>query len=217
MRLRKFVIRQVLATSSSTNRMWASFNVVSFIRSLFPRSATISGHHDRRCEVAYRGEEERRFHGLGQEFHPSALQRTLSRFLTAHESGEKENGNFPKTRIQRGLARDITTALAWHIDIEQHDRRPELQRSGERASGFIHDHHFVLAGVLKDHAGEPRKIYIVIHNQYTPLAHACIRAGRVRSGLRKLRTIPHTRWNSVRAPPIIHASWCASRWTPYGR
>src|SRR5205823_9997624 len=105
--------------------------------------------------------------------------RTFSRFRLADEPREKENRNFPQARIRRRLAREIAATFAWHIDIEQHNGRPELQRSRERARGFIHDHHFVLAGVLEDHAGEPRKIYIVIHNQHTVFAHAYIGARRM--------------------------------------
>jgi hypothetical protein len=145
----------------------------------FPGETT-SGRHDRRSETAYRGEKERRFHRLGQKFHPSSLQRIGSRFLMANEPGQKKNGNIPKAQITRCFARKIPAVLPRHIDIEQHDVGPELQRSGQSTNGFVHDHHFILAGVLKDHAGEPRKIYVVIHNQHTSLAHACLRAGRVR-------------------------------------
>lgn len=101
----------------------------------------------------------------------------------ADEPGQKKNGNVPKARIHCCFARKITAVLTRHIDIKQHDVGPEPQRSGQSTNGFIHDHYFILAGVLKDQAGEPRKIYVVIHNQNTCLAHVSLRAGRVRGWL----------------------------------
>lgn len=86
----------------------------------------MSGPHYRRRETVYRGQEESRFHGLGQEFHPSAFNRIASAFFVRDEAGEKKNWNIAKSRIQRCLAREITASLTWHIDIKQHDVRPEL-------------------------------------------------------------------------------------------
>jgi hypothetical protein len=136
----------------------------------------MSGHQYWRDETVYRGQEKSGFHWLGQKLHPSAFNRIASAFFVRHEASEKENWNVAKPRIQRSLARKITASLVWHVDIEQHDVRLELQRSGQSAEGFIDDHHFVFARIFEDHARKPRKVLIVIYNQDPSLAHPLIRS-----------------------------------------
>jgi hypothetical protein len=150
------------------------------MESVFPVSPPISGRHYRRGETVYRGEKESGFHGLRQKFHPSAFYRTASAFFVRDEASEKENWNIAESRIQRSLPREIAASFAWHIDIEQHDVRLELQRSREGAKGFINDHHFVLARIFQDHAGEARKVLVIVHDQNAPLAHASLGARLMR-------------------------------------
>jgi hypothetical protein len=134
------------------------------MESVFSEVPLLSSGHDRPGEAVYGSEEERGFDRLGQKFHPSALNRIATAFFVRDEASEKENGNIPKSRIRRSLACEIAASFAWHVDIEQHDIRPELHGSGQGAKGFVNDHHFVLARIFEDHPGQARKVRIIIHN-----------------------------------------------------
>src|SRR5947207_11336567 len=104
MRWRKFVIRHVLLTSSSTMRMRASFKVASFIGRIGRAPSPALGCEAIRDETVDLGQEHCGFHRFGQKFHSTTFQRSVSRFVVADETGEKKNRYIAQTRIGGGFA-----------------------------------------------------------------------------------------------------------------